>query len=178
MKNRISLVGGGFFDFNNPEISEFTIEDIARNLSHINRFTGSTEVAYNVAQHSVYVSLACPQEWAMEALMHDACEAFLGDVSKPLKNMLPDYRKIEYKVEKAIFKKYDLEFPFDSRVKDADNAVFVCERRDLQPKCPQGMLSKDGVHVAAAPFKIVPWNAKKSEKEFLKRFYELGGIYK
>ena len=109
----------------------------------------------------------------MEGLLHGGGEAFLNDIAKPLKNMLPDYRKIEHKVEKSIFTKYKLPFPYDKLTKDADNAVFVAERRDLQPLCPQGM---DGVE--AAPFKIVPWSAEKSEKEFLKRYYELGGVFK
>lgn len=179
MKNMIHLVSGGSYNFTNPELSVYTIEDIARNLSHINRFTGSTEVAYNVSQHSVYVSLLLEawghQHLAMEGLLHDAVEAFTGDVSRPLKDLLPDYRKIELKNEKAIFAKYNLPFPMDFLTKQADNAVFVAERRDLQPKCPQGMMDKEGNVIQAAPFKIVPWSAKKSEKEFLKRFYELGG---
>ena len=111
----------------------------------------------------------------MEGLLHDSSEAFLGDVSSPLKQMLPEYKKIEHRAEKAIFAKYNLPFPMDSLTKQADNAVFVAERRDLQPKCPQGMTDKEGNVIQAAPFKIVPWSAKKREKEFLKRFYELGG---
>ena len=52
MNNKIHLVSGGWFSFNSPETSQYTIEDISRNLSHVNRFTGSTIKGYNVAQHS------------------------------------------------------------------------------------------------------------------------------
>lgn len=178
MRNGINLVSGGYFCFDKPEESKYSIEDIALNLSHMNRFTGSSEHAYNVAQHSVYVSLFfIDKKEALQALMHDSVEAFLGDVAKPLKNLLPDYRKIELECEAAICKKYGIAFPFDPRVKDADNSVFVAERRDLQPRAPQGLVY-NGKVVEPAPFKIVPWSAEKSRKEFLKRFKELGGEWK
>lgn len=175
--NRISLVSGGFYDFGRPEISEFTINDIARNLSNLCRYTGSLEKFYSVAQHSFLVSMQLEKiglvHLAMEGLMHDASEAFLGDVASPLKQMLPDYKKIEYKVEKAIFDKYELPFPMDKQTKNADTAVFVAERAQLQPRCPQ-----DFGDVTPADFKIVPWASGKAEKVFLERFYELGGVFK
>jgi uncharacterized protein len=178
MKNGINLVSGGYFCFDTPENSLFTVEDVALNLSHINRFTGSSEQPYSVCQHSIYVSLLFEDKTlALQGLMHDAVEAFLGDVSQPLKRLLPDYRKIELECEAAICKKYGIDFPFDPRVKDSDNSVFVAERRDLQPKAPQGLVY-NGKVVQPAPFKIVPWSAEKSRKEFLKRFKELGGEWK
>jgi uncharacterized protein len=182
LNNYIHLYNGGFFNFEAPETSVYSIEDVAHNLSHINRFTGSSEVAYNVAQHSWYVSVyleqqGYPKDIQLVGLMHDVSEAFLNDIAKPLKQLLPDYRKIEYKVEKAIFEKYGLPFPMESMIKDADNAVFVAERKYLQPLCPQGLIY-NGKNVEAAQFIIVPWSAEKSKKEFLRRFYELGGEYK
>lgn len=176
--NRIHLVSGGFFDFDNPDISEYTIEDVALNLSNINRFTGSSVEGYNDAQHSVYVSLMFDDPvLAMEGLMHDSGEFATGDVAKPLKNLLPDYRVIEQRVEKSVCKKYGIGFPFHPAIKDADNAVFVAERRDLQPKAPQGLVY-NGKAVLPAPFKIVPWSAKKSRDVFLRRFVQLGGVWK
>ncbi len=177
MKNCIHLVSGGFFDFRNPENSVYSVEDIARNLSHVNRFTGSTDKPYSVAQHSLLVSLYLEQKGydkkvQMIGLMHDCSEAFLNDIAKPLKEMLPDYRKIEHKVEKAIFEKYDLPFPMEPMIKEGDNAVFVAERQQLQPDVPVGL------DIPAAPFKIVPWTAEKAKREFLKRYKELGGVIK
>lgn len=182
MNKGIHLVGGNFFNFASPELSEYTIQDIARNLSHICRFTGSVNKFYGVSQHSIYVSLLLeswgyPVDIQMAGLMHDASEAFLGDVASPLKQLLPDYRKIEHKVESTIMKKYGISFPFEKVVKKADNAVFVAEREDLQPKCPQGLVY-EGLTVERAPFKIVPWTSEKSQKEFLKRYFELGGVDK
>lgn len=177
VENKIHLYTGGFFDFNNPEKSLYNIDDVSRNLAHINRFTGSTKYPYSVGQHSVYVSLLLemwgyPRITQMIGLMHDSGEAFLNDIAKPLKNMLPDYRKIEHKVEKAIFEKYSLPFPMEACIKDADNAVFVAERQQLQPGIDCNL------DVQAAPFIIVPWKPEKCYDEFLKRYYELGGTFK
>ncbi len=178
MRNGIHLVSGGYFCFDKPEESKYSICDVAINLSHMNRFTGSTGKPYSVAQHSWYVSMLFEDKaLALQALMHDSVEAFLGDVAKPLKNLLPDYRKIELQCEEAICKKYGIEFPFHPAIKDADNAVFVAERRDLQPKAPQGLVYND-IEVEAAPFKIVPWTAEKSREMFIERYRELGGVWK
>lgn len=70
------------------------IEVIARALAHINRFTGHGGT-YSVAQHCVLMSARVERHLAFSALMHDAPEAYIGDVSAPLKAYLPEYRKLE-----------------------------------------------------------------------------------
>jgi 5'-deoxynucleotidase YfbR-like HD superfamily hydrolase len=173
MKPEISLYSGGNFCFTEPDSSNYTVKDIALNLSNLSRFTGSLEKPYSIAQHCVYVSLLVPEEYAMEALMHDAGEAFLGDVSSPLKQLLADYKKLEQSVEASIFKKYGLQFPMHPEIKKADMRMFVSERIDLQPNC-----SVRGYNFERAPFKVVPWGHKKAYEQFLKRFDELGGVIK
>lgn len=174
MKPEISLYSGGVFSFVDPDNSVYSVEDIARGLSNLSRFTGHVEKSYSIAQHSFYVSLLVPEEHAMEALMHDSSESFLGDVSSPLKQMLPDYKKIEQNVEASIFKKYGLQFPMHPEIKKADMRMFVSERLALQPQCSV----KGYEQFEPAPFKVVPWSAKKSYDMFLRRYKELGGKMK
>lgn len=124
---------GRYFYFDNPDPETVDILDIATALSRICRFTGHTEQPYSVAQHSVYVSYLVPKEYALQGLMHDASEAYLGDVSSPLKQMLPEYKAIERRVEMAICARFGLPFPLHPSIKKADLQMLVTEKRDLMP---------------------------------------------
>ena len=125
----ILLRSGGYFDFEYPEASVITILDIAHALSNICRFTGHTSRFYSVAEHSVLCSYLVPPEDAFAALMHDAAEAVLSDVSKPLKSLLPDYQRIEARVEAAIFAQWGLPANVPASVKRADMQMLGIEQR-------------------------------------------------
>lgn len=99
MTPHILTYTGLHFPLLKPEYFHFNILDIAHALSQLCRFTGHTSSFYSVAQHSVMVASLVPADQALAALMHDAAEAYLGDVSSPLKALLPDYKLIETNVE-------------------------------------------------------------------------------
>jgi hypothetical protein len=130
--NAILVHSGVIFDVFNPKIEDIRIEDIAHALSNICRYGGHSPKFYSVAQHSVICSYesGTPQE-QFEFLMHDASEAYLMDLPRPIKRNMPDYIKIEDKLLDLIFTKYNLTFPLVKRVKEVDDQVLHYEYRNF-----------------------------------------------
>ena len=85
-----------------PRPEDVYVPDIAWALSRICRFGGHAPRHDSVAQHSVLVSELCPPHLALVGLLHDAPEAYIGDVIGPLKHALPDLMDIEKRWEQAI----------------------------------------------------------------------------
>ena len=84
----IQTYSGLVFDFINPAEADVSITDIAHSLALINRFNGHTRRPYSVAEHCVRGSQLIDQKCAFHFLMHDAAEAYVGDVAAPLKQLL------------------------------------------------------------------------------------------
>ena len=169
-KPEILTVSGNYFRFDDVENSTFTIKDIAHALSHIGRYTGHTSVFYSVCEHSVRASYVVPAEHALAALMHDSSEAFLGDVSSPLKAILTEYKMIEEYVEEAILKRFGLPFPMHPEIKKADLIMLATEKRDLMPKSNEWDVLKG---VNPLPDTIYPWTSGWAKMMFLDRYEEL-----
>lgn len=89
---------------------DICIEDIAAGLSKICRYGGQCLAFYSVAEHSIHVSRTVPAQLAMAALLHDAAEAYVGDMVRPLKIMIPDFRRIEKDVQRAIDQRFGIDF--------------------------------------------------------------------
>lgn len=175
----ILTASGRYFDFTEPQQDSIDVGDIATALSRICRFTGHTTEPYSVAQHSVSVSYLVPKEYALQGLLHDASEAYLGDVSSPLKQMLPDYKIIEKRVEAAVMLRFGLPFPLHPSIKQADLRMLVTEKRDLMPKPLWEEISIDKEAwspfdgVDELPFRIFPIGHQAAMFAFIERFYEL-----
>ncbi len=135
VNNTIRLRSGLYLDLASPQPDQFTFADIAGGLSKICRFGGQCRAFYSVAEHSFH----CAQQAQLDGLsvesrrtilMHDAAEAFIGDVVKPLKIMLPDYAQIETLMEDCIANKYDLDGPAHE-VRKIDREMLIAERRAM-----------------------------------------------
>ena len=178
MKPTIMTSTGAYFRFDAPEQSPILIQDIAHALSNICRFTGHVKTFYSVAQHSVLVSRIVARQFQFQALLHDASEAYLGDVSSPLKQMLSEYKIIERRVEDAIYARFGISPTEESNkaIKKADIILLGTEKRDLMYS--ETLESEKEtwellLNVPRLLETIEPWSPAVAEEEFMKRFDEL-----
>jgi len=134
----IQTYNGHAVDLLNPSANDIDHIDIAHALSLINRFTGHTTEAWSVAQHSVVGSILAeviyPEiKWLPhQFLFHDAAEAYVGDVSSPLKSVLVGYRDIEEKHKKCIEARFAISLGGHWE-KLVDLRMLITERNLLMP---------------------------------------------
>lgn len=157
-----------------PRPAEVSIVDIAHALANQCRFTGHTNRFYSVAQHSVLVSLRCTPVNALWGLLHDASEAFLCDVARPVKksgSMAP-YRQAEAHVMQAIAQRFGLRLPQPAEVELHDTILLCAEARQLLPRADFTRWSHD-VLGNGQEIVIEPWSPARAEELFLTQFCRL-----
>ncbi len=120
----IETVSGKEFHFLDPKPEDIEIEDIAYSLANQCRFTGHVPF-YSVAEHSLLVSAqfadSGDKQLMLAALLHDASEAYLSDIASPIKQFLPEYTKMEDKLQTAIYNKFNVDYnKYAVAVKQAD----------------------------------------------------------
>jgi hypothetical protein len=159
----------------NPRTEDIELEDIAHALSNLCRFGGHCTNFYSVAQHSVLVADTVPVRHRKWALLHDASEAYLVDLPRPLKRygaLGVAYLDLEKRVMSVICDRFGLEQQMPAEVYAADNVVLATEKRDLMRACPESWVELSepltfNIHLLA------PADAK---KQFLYCARELGII--
>jgi hypothetical protein len=126
--NCVRTNSGNYIDPFNPDPSLINIVDIAHALSNCNRFGGHTEHPFSVAQHCLNISTFFdnPHD-KLTALLHDASEAYLGDMPKPIKDRLPDYQLVEHNLMTVIAKKYGFLYPLPTKIHQADKDALELE---------------------------------------------------
>lgn len=151
------------------------IEDIAHALSMLCRFNGHCKKFYSVAEHSVYVARLCEDAGIDDpslplcGLLHDATEAYMGDMTRPIKSLVPDYRKVEHYNQLTIAHAFGLPGLYNGHVERIDHAI-------LELECEQLMYTPDGWHLPVKPwfnFEIECWTPEKAEFEFMANFQRL-----
>ena len=155
-----------------PRPEDVCIEDIAHALSMLCRYTGHVDRFYSVAEHSWHVSYLVSKENAFAGLMHDATEAYVADISRPLKRELLVYQVFEGHNWEAIATRFGLPFELPEEVREADRNMLTVEKAALM---------KD-THAWADfgwPLTLVEvfaWRPEVAEQMFLQRFYELDAL--
>jgi 5'-deoxynucleotidase YfbR-like HD superfamily hydrolase len=116
-----------------PRVEDVDVRDIAHALAHQCRYNGHSACFYSVAEHSVLLAdrFSADRYMARYALLHDAAEAYLGDIIRPLKPFLPGFAEVEQKVERVIFDRFGLVDALPLEVKLADTRILMDERNAL-----------------------------------------------
>ena len=174
MSAAIRTYSGHLFDVLNPRPEDVHIEDIAHHLSQLARYTGATARPYSVAQHSCYVSELVDPSLALCGLLHDATEAYINDLNRPVKHsgQLGAFIAIENELWRlAIAPRFNLPTTMPPAIKDVDRWIGVVERNCLNPNWPK----QTGLSSMQEAVRIEAWPAEEAESTFLKRFRELQG---
>lgn len=149
---------GKYINVFEPTNEMIDIIDIAHSLSKQCRFGSHLARHYSVAQHSVMCSQLVSKENEFQALMHDASEAYLGDICKPIKLEMPEYNKIEDVLMEAIAKKYKFKWPMAKEVVAADKKMLEHEWENLMIRDNQ---------------EIICWEQRRAKEIFLETFQKL-----
>lgn len=165
-----TFTGRQFFPLS-PRLADIRIEDIAHALSMQCRFGGHLRSFYSVGQHSVLVSQLCAPEDALHGLLHDASEAYLMDIPRPVKHLpvMAAYRQAETVLQAAILRRFAVRAGMPATVKRADDALLINEAHDLFAVVPAWAAT--GERLPLDP--IVGWPPADAECAFLARFREL-----
>ena len=163
----ITTFTGLKFHYLDPQADEVNILDIAHALSLLCRFNGHTKMFYSVAEHSLRVAHIVPN-FPLAALLHDAHEAYISDIPRPIKADMPIYEKIAERIQRIIENKYGVG-KYDKReVKQADHILLATEARDLMDN------TKDWLELPTPLNKrIHPMKIEEVEVTFLRTFHSL-----
>ena len=153
--------------------SEIRIGDIAHALSYAPRFAGHTDRFYSVAEHSINVAEIVPDEYKLQALLHDATEAYLCDIPTPYKRLLTNYKMLEDDLWSAISTKFGVPFVMHAKVKHADGVMLMTEKDALKKNTDP--FPDEFESFPRVKFKNRLWGFDEVEKHFKKKFFEYGG---
>ena len=162
-----TYLGNRFYPLSG-KIESVNIEDIAHGLAYQCRFNGQTSAFYSVAQHSLLVAGMLPDSLKLVGLLHDAAEAYIGDMVKPLKPFIPEYQNIEKQVSREISRFFNLEDLSYPEIKEADLILLATEKRDLMPNSTEPW--KAIIGYSALGERIISMHPEEAKAEFLAAF--------
>lgn len=165
----IQTFSGKYVDLMDLKESDISIKDIAHSLSMQCRFNGHSKEFFSVAQHCALVSYFCGDD-ALQGLLHDASEAYLSDLPRPLKmsGMINGYLDVEEKVQHLIYSKFGVSTDESYLVKEAD---LLCLK--IEAKSFMNYSSEWNLKFSVPSIDIIPLSQEAAKQQFIDRFKEL-----
>lgn len=169
------------FKFDRLHENFMSIKDIAHSLAFQCRYNGHTRVFYSVAEHCVRVAdylmdQTGVREFAYAGLLHDAAEAYVGDIISPIKRRYFD-RTIEDQIELVLAIQFNVPFKLlqSDLIKRADLTLLTTEMRDLFTFDVSAELEEMCKQHPPIPSTIVPMTCEEARLAFLNKFTEYKG---
>lgn len=172
--NWILTASGKRFDLFEPDADMIDPRDISHSLAHLCRFNGHTREFYSVAQHSCIVAELVPEEHKLAALLHDAPEAYLGDMTRPLKQWISTFQHFEDCVWWRVCEHFGIAPELPTCIYKADLIALATERRDLMPTDPAIWDCLVGIEPMVEI--IRPWPAAEARLTYHQRLMDQLGI--
>jgi hypothetical protein len=164
-----TYTGRAFYPMD-PQTGDVDPADIAHALSLLCRYGGHVTRFYTVAEHCVLMSHAVAPGNALWALLHDATEAYLGDMIRPLKSAMPEYRAVEDRLMHVLCNRFGLDWDCPAEVKAVDARILLDERAALMAAPPQPWAVE---HLTPLGVEISGWTPEEAESRYLARLAEL-----
>jgi uncharacterized protein len=171
LNNTIKVAAGHYVDLVNPDPVTIELKSIAAALSKICRFGGHCPMFYSVAEHCVHAAmLAVSSGYVGDALkaviLHDAAEAYVGDMVKPLKVTMPEYSMAEGRIEAAIEIAFDVDFcKWREVIKRFDRAMLKAEKIRMWPEDKEHWAGFGEIENVDVKFGF--WEPRRAELEFV-----------
>lgn len=174
--SRIMTCSHIMFDPLNPEAELIKIGDIAHSLSMLCRANGHFRSFYSVGMHSINcareaIARNYSRKVQLACLLHDGSEAYLSDVTRPVKQEIPRYKEIEEPLQNVIWNK----FLGEPLTEEEERLVFLIDDDILENEFPalMGAKLKETVPQLATQAQFEFESFRKTEEEFLNLFQQL-----
>lgn len=160
-----------FYLEKNPE--NISIDDIAQGLSNLCRFAGQVKEFYSVAQHSCIICDYAPEHLKLIGLLHDGAEAYISDIPRPVKGIIPQIKELEVTIQMQIAEKFGLSFPYSGQIDVLDAQLMLAEAQQLfNHRVSWWIEGLDPLNILIGKC----WEPKKAKNEFMSRFINLTKI--
>lgn len=169
--HKIKVASGHYVDLQEPDPNTIDLESIAYALSKTCRYGGHCPTFYSVAEHCVLACILAIADkvdtWTLQAiLLHDAAEAYLGDVVKPLKLLLPEYEDLEQRMDGAITTRFDVDLiVYEDAIKTYDRAMLEIEKCQMWPEDREEW---EGFGAESRHIDLCYWSPDEARHEFLR----------
>lgn len=154
-----------------PRTEDIDPVDIAHALSNLCRFGGHVDRFYSVAEHCYLLSYSVSPENALHALLHDATEAYVVDVPRPVKQYLANYKDLETGIWLAIAERFGIDPTMPAEVHQHDTRILLDERAALLPRAEVGAWSMDDMQPLNVNIRALP--PLEIEQAYARRLTEL-----